>query len=157
MKDPAKVEAGRRARKLGAAAQKKEADWWVEQGFRVEGNFKFARYIGPGKLVTVPHDLFSDPKTGQAGFDHVAIYHGLPTAMVGIQTTIHPFESSSGRADRNAGHSLPPFSWVPPTIGVEEWVGRVQIGDTAGLPVLAQVIVSRAKPKAPERRWWYRD
>lgn len=155
-KDPAQVAAGRRARKIGAAAQAREAEWWERQGFLVEGNFKRARYLGPGRLITIPHDLFADTKTGQAGFDHIAIRPGRPVLFVGIQTTVEPFESN-GRADRNARHGPPPFGWPPPSTTVEEWVAEAQDGGDRILPAMVQVIVSYADRRHPERRWWIRD
>ncbi len=148
----------KKARKRGVVAQKQEAEWWVAQGFFVEGNFKHARYIGPGKLILIPHDLFADPKTGRAGFDHIAVYPGRPTVLVGIQTTTEPFLSTKGgdTADRNARHGPPPLDWPAPLIGVEEWVARVQVGDLVDVPKFVQVLASYSEPREPERRWWVR-
>lgn len=148
---------GKKARRVAPKRELAEWKWWEAQGFRVEGRFKRARYIGAGKFVLAPHDLFARPKDGQAGWDFFAVYHSRPIALAGIQVTEQPFAASDGSADRNAGHGPPPFDWLAPNLEVEEWVGEVQTGTPDLLvPMHVQIIVSYANPRAPERRWWFR-
>jgi hypothetical protein len=149
MKDSDAVARGRKARSLGRASEKKEADWWRAQGFEVQVAGRKAQYIGPGRLITVPWDILGR-------FDILAVYPGWPTAMALVQVTREPFydKELAPKKGRGAGHGEPLFDWPAPTFGVEEWVGEVQTGSLDGIPAQTQVLVSYAQVRTPDRRWW---
>lgn len=155
MSDPERVAAGRRARALGRDAEKREAKWLQAQGFCVEEKPRKARYLGPGKLITVPSDFFK--RAERSGYDLVAIYEGYPSAFVGVQVTRTGFYNAKdpllSHTGRNAAHANPPFAFPHPPFGVEDWIARVQSGVDV-FPTLAHYVVSYRAVRNPERRWW---
>ena len=133
----------------------KEAKDWKALGWLAQTNWKQARYV-PGRrcptckrprLITLPKDFFD-------GFDNLFVHPAGKVAFV--QVTASPFvKERDGKADRNAAHGEPPFSFVPLSgIGVEAWRTGPENALTGVFPSLGTVIVSYADARKPERRWW---
>ena len=140
---------------------KAEAEAWSQVGWETMINWREARMIGPGKLVTVPRDFFGDKN--HSGYDLMAVAPSTGQ-VVGIQVTESPFERTDpthpGWADRNAAHGAPPFPVAPPALTVSEFMaGALNPFDPHRTVVggIAQVIVSYSDSRHPERRWWAAD
>lgn len=137
---------------------KAEAETWVAMGWVPMLNWREARMIGPGKLITVPHDFFGTKD--HSGYDLMCV-EASNGQVVGIQVTESPFERDDpthpGWADHNAAHGPPPFPVPPPVLTVEEFMAKRAAlpNDTAG--GIAQVIVSYSDSRHPDRRWWVTD
>ncbi|MGI0066969.1 MAG: hypothetical protein ACREB9_00865 [Thermoplasmata archaeon] len=160
MKDPEKVKAGRRARRIGRENELHEQEWWREFGFAVQDKPKKARYLGPGRMVLTPTDFFGEE--GQAGWDLLAVHVGRPIVMAGVQVTESPFASQhglDGTANRNAKHGPPPFDWPAPAddLTVLGWALCVAKGVLPlTQPCFVQVLASYALRENVDRRWWFR-
>lgn len=154
--DATPQERGRRSRRLGKAAEATEFKWWggkdgeEGQGFRVQKAGFRVQFLGGGKRILVPWDLFGK-------YDLSALYPSWPTAMALVQVTREPFyhKVDAPKKGRGAGHGEPVFEWPVPTVSVDDWIGEVQTGSLdPEQPAFVQVLVSYSDPRKPERRWW---
>lgn len=126
----------------------REGKVWKAAGWIVQGTWKQAIFIGPGRLITKPKDFFGTKE--QAGFDTIAVHPAGRVAF--IQTTASPFvKERDGKQDRNAAHGEPPFSFDM-FGGPDAWMRNAD----ARQPSIGTVIVSYADSRNPERRWWTR-
>jgi len=129
----------------------REAKTWAEAGWLTEVAWKQALFIGGGRLITKPRDFFGTKD--QAGFDVMAVH---PLGKVAwIQVTASPFvKERDQKADRNAAHGKPPFSFDAPHKDVDAWMVNNEGNYGVWYDELGTIIVSYADARHPERRWW---